>query len=81
MALLAGRLLIVLARVIISWIPVNRYHPLVRFINDVTEPLLRPFRAVLPVGRGGIDFSPLILFIVLGIVQRIVVGLLARGLP
>jgi len=72
--------LLVLARVIISWVPVNRYHPLVRFIHDLTEPMLRPFRALLRVGAGGIDFSPLILLLVLWIAERIVISLLVGAL-
>ena len=72
--------LLVLARVIISWVPVNRYHPLVRVIHDLTEPMLRPFRALLRVGAGGIDFSPLILLLVLWIGEPIVISLLVGAL-
>jgi YggT family protein len=72
--------LLVLARVIISWVPVNRYHPLVRVIHDLTEPMLRPLRAVLRTGAGGIDFSPLILLLVLWIAERIVISLLVGAL-
>ena len=67
--------LLVFARVIISWIPVNRYHPVVRFIYNVTEPMLRPFRAVVRVGPGGVDFSPMILLVVLFVAEQLVVSL------
>jgi len=67
---------LVFARVIISWIRVGRYHPVVRLIYDTTEPMLRPFRAILRVRPGGIDFSPLILLLVLWIAERLVVSLL-----
>ena len=72
--------LLVLARVIMSWVPVNRYHPLARLIHDATEPMLRPFRALLRVGAGGIDFSPLILLLVLWIAERLVISLLVGAL-
>jgi YggT family protein len=68
--------LLVFARVVISWIRVDRYHPVVRFIYKVTEPMLRPFRAVLRIGPGGIDFSPLILLLVLWIAEQLILSLL-----
>jgi len=69
--------ILVFARVIISWIPsINRHHPVVRLIYEVTEPMLRPFRAVIPVGRGGMDFSPVILLLVLVVVERIILAIL-----
>jgi YggT family protein len=68
--------LLVFARVIISWVRVDRHHPLVRFIYQVTEPMLRPFRAVLRIGPGGLDFSPIILLFVLWIAQQIIITLL-----
>lgn len=67
---------LVLAHVVLSWLPINRWHPAVRFVNQLVEPMLRPFRAVLRVGAGGIDFSPLILLLVVTVVQRIVHELL-----
>jgi YggT family protein len=69
----------VFARVIISWIPVNRYHPAARFIYNVTEPMLRPFRAVVRVGPGGIDFSPMILLVVLFVGEQLIVSLVTGG--
>ncbi len=69
---------LVIARAVLSWVPTNRYHPAVRFINEVTDPLLRPFRSIVPVARGGIDFSPFILLIILGILHQIIMGML-RG--
>jgi len=71
--------LLVLARVIISWVPSVRYHPLAQWITSVTDPMLRPFRAMVPVGAGGVDFSPMILLIVLWIAQRMILALLPSG--
>jgi len=45
------------------------------FLRDVCEPYLRIFRRLLP-GMGGIDFSPILALIVLGVVESIVVGLI-----
>ena len=58
--------------------PYNRaVDAVLTFLRDVSEPFLRPFRALLP-SFGGFDFSPIIAFFVLGIVGRIVVNLI-RG--
>lgn len=51
--------LVLLARVLVSWIPVDPYHPIIQTLYQITEPVLEPIRQLLPPG-GGIDFSPLI---------------------
>lgn len=63
--------LLVLARVILSWIPLPRGNALTEFIYDVTEPVLAPFRRLLPMGQ--LDFSPFLALIVLGLVESLVV--------
>jgi YggT family protein len=68
--------LLVLARVVISWLPNTRYHPISQWIVNVTDPMLRPFRALAPVGAGGLDFSPMILLILLWLARRVVIQLL-----
>jgi YggT family protein len=61
--------LLVLGRVLLSWIdPANR-SALGGFLYQATEPLLAPIRRVLP-STGMIDLSPLILLVVLGVVTR-----------
>jgi len=52
---------IVIGRAILSWVIPDPYNPIVRFLHDVTEPLLARIRRVLPVFGGGVDFSPMIL--------------------
>ena len=67
---------LLLARIIISWVNPNPYyHPAIRAIYDLTEPALRPCRSLLPAYHG-IDFSPMIAFFVLGILERLVFGIL-----
>lgn len=66
--------LILLGRVLLSWLPdVDRYNPIVRFLYDVTEPVLAPIRQAMPPGSM-IDFSPLIVFMVIHVFQ-IVLGI------
>ena len=55
--------LILLARVLLSWFPnVDPSNPIVRFLFEATEPILRPIRQALP-QTAGIDFSPLIVLV------------------
>ena len=54
---------IVIARAVLSWVSPDPYNPIVRFIHNVTEPVLYRIRMILPVGFGGIDFSPIIVFL------------------
>jgi YggT family protein len=72
-------ILLVFARVIISWVPVNRYHPVVTWIEQVTEPMLRPFRVIVRAPGAGLDLAPMILLIVLYFLKMFVVGALAVG--
>ncbi|ADG82966.1 hypothetical protein Tfer_3235 [Thermincola ferriacetica] len=70
---------LVIARIILSFLPmfmrIDHYHPIVRFIYETTEPLLAPFRKILP-STAGLDFSPLLLFLVLGALERLILNLL-----
>jgi YggT family protein len=57
---------LIIARVAMSWFPgIDPWNPLVRFLRAVVDPVLRPFRRILPT-FGGIDFSPILAIIVLG---------------
>ena len=59
---------VVLASVVLSWIRLDPANPLVRGVNALTEPVLKPIRAVLP-NMMGLDFSPLVLLIGLSIIR------------
>lgn len=61
---------LILARVIISWTNPRSGGGLVAFIYQATEPILAPIRRVLP-PTGGIDWSPLIAILLLGVILRI----------
>lgn len=60
---------VLLAAVLASWIPDAANHPVVRFLDKLTEPVLAPLRRVIP-SVGGIDISPLLVFFGLGLLQR-----------
>lgn len=50
---------VVIARAVLSWVSPDPYNPIVRFIHNVTEPVLRVVRSKMP-GIQGIDLSPII---------------------
>jgi YggT family protein len=62
--------LIVLVAVIASWVQLSPYNPIGRVVYGLTEPLLQPIRRVLP-PMGGLDFSPLVLLLLVQLVKRL----------
>jgi YggT family protein len=64
---------IVIARAILSWVSPDPYNPIVRFIHNVTEPVLYQVRKRIPLNFGGIDFSPIIILLAVIFLQRFVV--------
>jgi len=59
----------ILVRVILSWFPVDPSNPIIRLVWDVTEPILAPFRRVIP-RIGMFDLSPLAAFLVISFLQQ-----------
>jgi YggT family protein len=83
-ALFLVYIILILIRVLISWIPRMPYNPALRavldFVTDTTDPYLNLFRRIIPpIGGGGfgLDLSPMIGIIVLVILRGIVAGLIA----
>jgi YggT family protein len=69
---------IVIARAVLSWVNPDPYNPIVRFIHNVTEPIMYPIRSKLPINFGGIDFSPIIIFLGIIFIRTFVVNSLLR---
>jgi YggT family protein len=69
---------IVIARAVLSWVNPDPYNPIVRFIHNVTEPVLYRIREKIPVNFGGIDFSPIIVILGVIFLQNFVVNSLVR---
>jgi len=57
-----------LAMIILSWVAAGSRHPAIYLLYQITEPVMAPFRKALP-AMGGIDFSPILLFILINIIQ------------
>jgi len=65
----------ILARILLTWIPIDPFHPIVRILNQITEPILGPARRIIP-PIGNIDFSPIIVLFLLTIVERLLLNFL-----
>ena len=71
----------VIAMIVVSFLAPQSSHPAVEFIWELTEPVMAPLRQILP-PIGGLDFSPIILFIALNVI-RVSLGhmAVAVGMP
>lgn len=71
----------IIARALISWLPLDQYNPIVVFLDRITDPLLAPLRRVVPL-IGMMDITPIVALIILQVAQAIIynvlVGMSAR---
>ena len=65
---------IIIARAFLSMMGMDYYNPVMRFIYDITEPLLAPIRRYAVVGMW--DLSPIVALILLTIVEQVVIALI-----
>ena len=63
--------MLIMARVFLSWIPHNPYNQFIQLLYQITEPILKPIRKILPMQSMGIDFSPIAAFFLLGFVKKL----------
>ena len=60
--------------IVASWIAPGSHHPALMLINQIIEPLMKPFRKILP-SMGGLDLSPILVILVLQILEKVVAQL------
>lgn len=65
--------ILIIIRVVASWMGADPYNKIVQFINASTEPMLRPIRRYVPLIGGGLDLSPLLLLLALFFIDRALV--------
>ncbi len=65
---------VVIVRALLSWVSPDPYNPIVRFIHNVTEPVLYRIRRLIPINLGGIDISPIIVVLAVIFLQKFLVG-------
>jgi len=70
-------MIVIIARAVLSWVSPDPYNQIVRIINQLSEPLLFPVRKRVPY-ISGIDFSPLIVLLVIMFLDNFLVSSLNR---
>ncbi|MFH1305332.1 MAG: YggT family protein [Candidatus Omnitrophota bacterium] len=66
---------ILVIRIILSWVNPDPYNEIVRIIYRISDPILAPFRR-LPLRVGGMDFSPIVAFLVLSVLKSFIIKIL-----
>jgi YggT family protein len=69
---------VIVARAVLSWVNPDPYNPIVRFLVNITEPVLYPIRRRLPISFGGIDFSPMLVILVIIFLDNFIVPTLMQ---
>jgi YggT family protein len=64
-------LVLVLVRVVLSFVGADSYHPIVPLVMQLTEPVLKPFRRLIP-NVGGLDFSPMVVLLAITLARVLV---------
>lgn len=72
--------LAIFARIMLSWLPIagihiDPYNPIVQLLHQITDPILEPFRQIIP-PIGMIDISPIVAIIVLQVIQQVIISML-----
>jgi len=75
--LLVMAMIVVIARAVLSWVSPDPFNPIVRLINQLSEPLLYPVRRRVPY-VGGIDFSPVLVLLAVMFLDNFIVPTLQR---
>lgn len=71
----------VIAIVVVSWVAPQSNHPAIALIAQLTEPVMRPVRNVVP-SMGGLDLSPIVVFLILNVLSVVLEHLArAAGVP
>ena len=65
---------ILMVRIFMSWMNPDPSHPVTEWVYRLTEPVLGPIRRVLPLQGMGIDFSPIVAFLIIDLLKRLLVG-------
>jgi len=71
---LQGLLIIIVVNAILSWVRPDPNHPIVMFLDRVSDWVCNPIRRLFPTAIGGIDFAPFIAMLILIGLRQFVVG-------
>ena len=68
--------LMIIVRIIMSWVQVSPYNPIARFLSQFCDPLLDATRNAFPfLVMGGLDLSPIVVLFLLNATQRFIISL------
>lgn len=74
--------ILIFLRIIFSWLPIDKNNAIFQFLYSVTEPILAPIRNLIARSSFGrnlmIDFSPILAYLLLSFMERIIILLIAR---
>ena len=65
---------LIIIRAVISWVNPDPYNPIVQFLYKTTEPILTPFRRIVPAHNIGIDLSPIFAILALMFIRYFIVA-------
>lgn len=66
---------LIFIRIMLSWVRHNPSQPIIKFVYETTEPVLKFFRKIIP-SIGAIDISPIAAFLALELVRQLLVSLI-----
>ena len=67
---------LIIIAALVSWVSPDPRNPIVRCLYATTEPILRPFRRILPPRRtGNIDFSPILVILLIFFLRQLIIRL------
>lgn len=69
---------IVIIAALISWVNPDPYNPIVRFLYSVTEPVFSAVRRLIPIPTMGIDFSPIIVLLIILFLRQFLIRTLQQ---
>ena len=67
----------IIIRALLSWFNPREDNPLVKFLMDITEPILAPLRRIVP-RLGMVDITPLVAILLMSVIQQVLSGLLGQ---
>lgn len=68
--------ILIFIRIIMSWIIPYSRNEFIDLVHNLTEPILKPFRVLIPIGRTNIDFSPILALFALDFARKLIFNLL-----
>jgi YggT family protein len=69
-------MIIIIARALLTWVNPDPYNPIVRFLYNVTEPLLGWVRRHVPIVFGGLDLSPILVLVAIAVLKSFLINIL-----